>query len=357
MRHFETIQEIVLEAYRKMSSNMWDHVTGGAESETTLHRNRQALDSIAFRPRVLCNVSKIDTSTTFLGQELRIPVFLAPIGGLDQIYPQGSELALRASKDFGVYGFISSINPLSVENAFSIVGDNLVFQLYIQGDDDWIDAYLERVVESSCSAFCLSVDIAYYGRRERDLLNRHTPPGRHNGKREGFQHQARMTWDLVDKVRKRLDIPVIVKGIATAEDARLAVGHNVEVVYVSNHGGRQLDHGRGSIEVLPEIIKAVDNRAEVVIDGGFMRGTDVLKAIAMGARAIGIGKLQTWALAADGKDGVVRMLEILEDEISISMGLLGVTRLDQLNTSYLHSTLPVRVPSEFSAFPCLENAP
>lgn len=355
MDYFDTIQEIVLEAYRKMTSNLWDHVSGGAESETTLHRNRQALDSIAFRPRVLRDVSEIDTTTNFLGKEIRIPVFLAPIGSIDQIYPQGAELTLEVARDFGIYGFQSSVNPLSIEDASSMAGDSLIFQLYIQGDNAWVDAYLNRVAGSDCSAFCLTVDLAYYGRRERDLFNRYTPPGRHNGERVGFRDRACMTWDMVDKAREALDIPVIVKGIATAEDAEIAVEHNVEVVYVSNHGGRQLDHGRGCIEMLPEIIEAVDNRAEVVIDGGFMRGTDILKAIAIGARAVGIGKLSSWALAADGKDGLLRMLEILEHEISVSMGLLGVNRLDQLNTSYLYPTTPSKPPTEFSAFPLLEK--
>ncbi|MFC1863346.1 alpha-hydroxy acid oxidase [Thermodesulfobacteriota bacterium] len=355
MSNFESMQEVVLEAYRKLNSNIWDHITGGSESETALRRNRQALDSIAFRPRVLRDVSRIDTSTNFLGQEIRIPLLLAPIGSIDQIYPQGAELTLEAARDFGIYGFQSSINPLSIEDASSMIGDSLIFQLYIQGDDAWTDAYLDRIAESNCRAFCLTVDLAYYGRRERDRFNRYAPPGRHKGERDGFQYRARMTWDLVDKAHEALDIPVIVKGIATAEDARIAVEHSVEVIYVSNHGGRQLDHGRGCIEVLPEIVEAVDNKAEVVVDGGFMRGTDILKAIAIGARAVGIGKLQAWALAADGKDGVRRMLEILEEEISISMGLLGVNRLDQLDTGYLHPVPPVKASNEFSAFPYLER--
>jgi glycolate oxidase len=277
------------------------------------------------------------------------------MGNLEGICPQGSGLTLKAAKDFGILTFLSSVTGLSLEEASSMAGGNLVFQLYLQGDETWTDTYLDRIAESRCRAFCLTADIAFYGRRERDLINRHHPPGREKGGREGFQYQAAMTWDLVDKVCNRLDIPVIVKGIATAEDAGLALEHQVDVIYVSNHGGRQLDHGRGCADILPEIVDAVDNRAEILVDGGFLRGTDILKAVAMGASAVGIGKLQAWALAAGGDAGVVRMLEILEDEIFITMGLLGVSRLDELDPSYLHAASPVKVAGPISPFPNLEK--
>ncbi|MCJ7594025.1 MAG: alpha-hydroxy-acid oxidizing protein [Desulfobacterales bacterium] len=356
MSEFETIQDIVLAAYRNMSSDVWDFVCGGTESETTLLRNRQALDTLAFRPRVLRDVSKIDTSTTLLGSRLPIPVFLAPVGGLNQIDPDGAGLALRAASRFGVLKFLSSVNGcLELEEGTEIVGDSLVFQLYIRGDEAWLDAFLDRIEKANCRGLCLTVDIAVYSRRERDLFNRYRPPGREDGERDGFRYQSAMTWDFIDKVRRRLDIPLILKGIATAEDAKLAVEHGVDIVYVSNHGGRQLDHGRGCIDVLPEVIEAVSGRADVVIDSGFVRGTDILKAIALGARAVGLGKLQVWALAAGGEEGLVRMLEILKDEILTSMGLLGVTKLEELSSSYLHPAEPTRSPGEFSPFPSIEK--
>lgn len=350
---FETIQEIVLEAYHVMSRDVWDYVSGGTESETSLRRNRAALDRLAFRPRVLRNVTRIDTSTVFLNRKLRIPVFLAPMAEMDQLNPEGPLPCLRVARGFGTLFFLSSVNPLSVEGAS---GEGLVFQLYMQGDHAWLDAYLDRMENVGCHALCLTVDTAIYSRRERDLINRYKPPGRRGKPRKGFEYQAAMTWDLVDAVRKRLHVPLIVKGITTAEDARLAIEHGVEVVYVSNHGGRQLDHCRGCIDTLKEVIEAVDGNAEVVVDGGFLRGTDVLKAISLGARAVGIGKLQAWALAAGGEAGVMRMLEILENEISVSMALLGVTELAQLDPSYLREDLCVKFPGEFSPFPTLEKA-
>lgn len=356
MSGFETIQDIVLKAYRAMPSNLWEHVNGGTESEMTLLRNRQAIDSLAFRPRVLRDVSEIDTSTTFLGHKLPIPVFLAPVGGLSQIHPDGARFALQAASRSGILKFLSSVNgSLELEEASRIARNNLVFQLYIRGDDAWVDAYLNRVAKANCEGFCLTVDIAFYSRRERDLFNRYTPPGREGGDREGFRYQSALTWEFVDKLREKLDIPVIIKGIATAEDAKLAVEHGVQVVYASNHGGRQLDHGPGCIEMLSEVIEAVGGRAEVVIDGGFVRGTDILKAIALGARAVGIGKLQVWALAAGGEEGVLRMLEILKEEMKVSMGLLGVTRLDELSPSYLRPAKPVRFPGQLSPFPSIEE--
>ncbi|MDP2646016.1 MAG: alpha-hydroxy acid oxidase [Desulfobacterales bacterium] len=353
MGDFETIQEIVLAAYRKMTSDIWDHVTGGSESETTLRRNRQSLDSLAFRPRVLRDVTGIDSSTTFLGRHFALPVFLAPVGSLEDIYPEGGLACLRAAAAFGIPMFLSSVVKMQLETAAATTEKNLVFQLYVQGDADWVDRNLERVEKSGCTAFCLTVDTAIYSRRERNLFNRYAPSGRRRGPREGFNYQATMTWDLVDKIRNRFDIPVIVKGIATAEDARLAVEHGVQVIYVSNHGGRQLDHGRASIDVLPGVVEAVDGRADVLVDGGFVRGSDILKAIALGARAVGIGKLQAWALAAGGEATLTGMLEILEKEIAVNMALLGVTRLDQLDSSYLHPATPVTFPDAFSPFPSL----
>jgi len=355
MSTFETIQEIVLKAYRAMSPDLWEHVSGGTESETTLRRNRQALDRIAFRPRVLRNVAAIDTSATFLGSKLPIPVFLAPMGGMDLLYPEGALLCLRASAGFGVPFFLSSVSQLELEIAAGTGAENLVFQPYVVGDEAWLDTQLERTVKAGCRAFCLTVDLACYSRRERDLINRYAPRVRRSQAREVAEYLAGITWEVVARIRDRLDIPFILKGIATGEDARLAVEHGVDVVYVSNHGGRQLDHGRGSIDVLPEVVEAANGKAEVMVDGGFVRGSDILKAIALGARAVGIGKLQAWALAAGGDQAVTRMLEILEDEIRVSMGLLGVVRLDQLDPSYLHADIAVTFPGEFSPFPTLEK--
>jgi glycolate oxidase len=157
----------------------------------------------------------------------------------------------------------------------------------------------------------------------------------------------------VDRLKAKLKIPLILKGIATAEDAKMAVDHGVDMVYVSNHGGRQLDHGRGSMDVLPEVVKAVNQQATIIVDGGINRGTDIVKAIAAGADMVGIGRMQCFGLAADGSAGLVRTLELLEAEVNICLGLLGVNSLKELNTSYLHAVQALEPSSVLSAFPLL----
>ncbi len=158
-------------------------------------------------------------------------------------------------------------------------------------------------------------------------------------------------------IKDKYKIPLVIKGIATAEDAAIALDHGVEWIYVSNHGGRQLDHGRGAMHVLPEIAAAVAGRARIMIDGSFCRGTDIVKAIASGADLVGIGRLQCWALAAAGEAGVLRMLELLEDEVIRCLGLLGVTSFAELDKSYLHAATPTNLPDVFSAFPLLDIEP
>jgi glycolate oxidase len=197
------------------------------------------------------------------------------------------------------------------------------------------------------------VDVASYSRRERDLVGRFVKPWRARAA-EGAAFQAGLSWDHVKRFKDKHDVPLIIKGIATVEDAEIAVQHGVEVVYVSNHGGRQLDHGLGSAAVLPDIVKAVKGKAEVWVDGGFMRGSDVVKGIALGASVVGIGRLTGLGLAAAGVPGLVRTLELLEEEIRICLGLLGVTSYRELTPQHLAAAPSVNAPDTFSAFPHLQ---
>jgi glycolate oxidase len=212
----------------------------------------------------------------------------------------------------------------------------------------WVEALVARVKKAGYQALCLTVDTAYYGRRERQMMDRWLPPSR---RMVGYEHRAALTWETMDAIKEMAGLPFILKGVATAEDAALAVQHGVSAVYISNHGGRQLDHGRGTIEMLPEIVAAVAGKAEIVLDGGITRGSDVLKALALGAKAVAIGKLQGWGLGAAGQEGLVRVLELLESEIITSMGLLGVTRVDQLKPEHLCKVQPIGPTHEMSAFP------
>ena len=221
----------------------------------------------------------------------------------------------------------------------------------MRGDRDWVDDHARRAKECGYDAFALTVDLDHYGRRERDLAKRFRTTARRRA--VGPEFQMRFCWDDVKRLKDRFDIPLILKGIATAEDAEIACEHGIEAVYVSNHGGRQLDHGRGAVEVLPEVVKAVAGRAEVMVDGGVLRGADVVKAMILGADAVGIGRLTGYAIAAAGRAGLVRMLELLEHEIRICLGLLGVNGYGELDATFLHRAPAVAEPHAVSAFPLL----
>ena len=350
---FQTLHEIVRAARMNLAPGPWDYLVGGTETETTLRRNRLAIDSMAFRPRVLRDVSRIDTGSTFFGRRLRIPVMLAPVGSIETFTPGGGATAAKASGAFGVAQMLSSACNPGLEATAAAADNFRIFQLYVRGDDAFVDDHVRRAKDNGYPVFCMTVDTAMYSRRERDLARRFVKPWRVRATGQDFQ--AALSWDNVKRFKDRHDLPLILKGIATGEDAAIACDLGVEGVYVSNHGGRQLDHGRGSLDVLPEVVKAVDGRATVIVDGGFMRGTDVVKGIAMGAHAVGLGRLTCLGLAAAGDAGLVRALELLEDEIRIALGLLGVTRYAELDRSYLHAAPVVTPPHIMSAFPLIEQ--
>jgi glycolate oxidase len=348
---FLTLQEIYEAAKRNLKPGPWAYLIGGAETETTVKRNRHALDTIAFRPRVLRDVSTVDSTWTFMGQKVRLPVMLAPIGGLDSIVEGGAAAAARGAAAFGVPQMLSSVCKPGLEETAAAAKTVRSFQLYVRGDDAWVDDHVRRAKDNGFTSFCLTVDVAAYSRRERDLLGRFVKPWRATAG-AGQPYQSGLSWTQVKRFKDKYpDLPLIIKGIATVEDALLCVEHGVEVVYVSNHGGRQLDHGLGSTAVLPDVVKAVGGKAQVWVDGGYMRGTDVVKAIALGAKTVGLGRLTGLALGAAGPEGLVRALEILEDEVRICLGLLGVTSFAELTPAHVTTAPAVGMPDIFSAFP------
>lgn len=352
---FLTLQEIVAAARANTAPGPWSYLIGGAETETTVRRNRLALDSIAFRPRVLRDMSKIDSGAMFLGKRVRLPVMLAPIGGLESLVEGGAASAAKGAAQFGVPQMLSSVCQPGLEATAAAADTVRVFQLYVRGDDAWVDDHVRRAKDNGYSAFCLTVDVAMYSRRERDIVGRFVKPWRATAP-AGSAYQSGLSWDQVKRyMDKHADkhFPLIIKGIATAEDAEIALQHGVEVIYVSNHGGRQLDHGLGSMSVLPQVVAAVAGRAEVWVDGGFMRGTDVVKAIALGAKTVGLGRLPCLGLAAAGVPGLHRTLEILENEVQTCLGLLGVASFAELTPQYVVAAPPVGEHAVFSAFPLL----
>jgi glycolate oxidase len=349
-----TTTELVALAKKRLTEAAWDFIVGGAETETTIIRNRQALDSIAFRPRVLRNVEHASPAAHFLGMQHRIPVLLAPIASLTDVDPEGVLPVARAAREFGCLLLVSSVTQPSFEEVGRAAGERFALQLYTDGDEKWVLDTAKRAAQVGAKALCLTVDVPTFGRRERHIHRRHAMAGRPFGAlRSGEAHRGRADWKLVEKLKRAVKLPLMVKGIQTAEDADLCVKHGVDIIYVSNHGGRQLDHGRGAIELLPEVISVARGKAQFVVDGGFMRGTDILKAVSRGAAMVGVGKLQALALGAAGQHGVVRMLEILETELTVNMKLLGANCLDDLDGTYLQPATPVTACGALSALPLL----
>jgi isopentenyl diphosphate isomerase/L-lactate dehydrogenase-like FMN-dependent dehydrogenase len=327
--HFLTLPEIQRAAKRLLPPGPYGYGAGGAETETTLRRNRQALQQLAIRQRVLVDVRHVDLRTTFLGMELPLPVAIAPMGGLVVFHPQGDVEMVRGAAPSGNLAVVSGVTGWPVEEVAQAAKGPLIFQLYFGGPRSWVQELMERVEASGYRAVCLTVDLQKYGRRERDLHLRYDPRaarlGAPNPPPPDMDYQARLTWDDVAWLQSVLSIPFGIKGILTAEDARLAVEAGVKIIWVSNHGGRQLDSTQATIDALPEIVEAVDGRAEIMIDGGFRRGTDIIKGLALGANVVVMGRTMLWGLTAGGAAGVARTLQILREELETSLGLCGQT--------------------------------
>ena len=333
MTDFLTNTEIVRAAKAALEPTAWDYIVGGSETEMTLRRNREAIEGIAFRPRILRDVQTIDTSTKLLGTKLSIPYILAPVGSLQTITPAGSVGQVRGAIAAGTLPVISSVSEPTLEEAAAAVPGDKWFQLYVRGDIDWLADIIKRIRKSGYKALVITVDVAHYSNRERQQMHRWVPEGRREVGGKNFQ--AALDWKVLDKIRSLAKMPVIVKGIQTHEDAKIALKRGLDGIWVSNHGGRQLDHARGSLDILPEVVDVVRGKIPVIVDGGFMRGTDVIKGIAMGADVVAGGKMHAWALGAGGQPALERMLELMRIEIETTMALLGVTSLKQLNGSYL----------------------
>src|SRR5215212_1468961 len=348
MPDFVSNEEIVMAAHKNLEQGAWDYLVGGSESETTLRRNRLAFDKVAFRPRILVDVSTVDPSTTFMGQTLRIPAILAPIGSLQTFDPSGALGSTRAATEFGIMHAVSSVTQPALEETAAATDTPKIFQLYVHGDMDWVNDIIGRVKQAGYAALALTVDVAHYSRRERPMLTRYQPPSRRAAPSRSWQ--AGLTWDTMERIRELAGLPFMVKGIQTAEDAEIAVARGVDTLWVTNHGGRQIDHGQGSLDVLPEVVQVAKGKANIIVDGGVQRGSDILKAVALGADAVALGRLQGWGLAAGGQAGVVRMLEILEDEMVSTMALAGLPSLAHLTPQSVCKAEPVTPPHEMSAW-------
>jgi isopentenyl diphosphate isomerase/L-lactate dehydrogenase-like FMN-dependent dehydrogenase len=349
---FQNLHEFVKAARFNLNRNNYDYVVGATETETTLARNRSSLDSIAFKPRVLRNVRHVDCTSTLFGRKTRLPVMIAPVGGLQLFWDGGVATVAEAAGEFGVPVMQSSATEPPLEEVAKRAPDaHKIFQLYVRGDDSFVDDYYKRSQKAGYAPqFCFTVDLAHYSRRERDLVKRYSRWSGRN--QQEHEIQSSLDWALIERFKKRNpEAQVVIKGIQTAEDAQICIDSGIAGIYVTNHGGRALDHARGAMDILPEVVDVVKGRATIIVDGAFYRATDVLKAIALGANAVGLGRLYCYALAAAGRPGIVRMLELLEDEMRRDLGLMGCESIAKLDSSYVCKMTPVKVADVFSAYP------
>jgi isopentenyl diphosphate isomerase/L-lactate dehydrogenase-like FMN-dependent dehydrogenase len=263
------------------------------------------------------------------------PVAVAPMGGLILFHPEGDLEMARGAAKADTLQFLSGASGWPVDAVAAASPGIKMFQLYHHGDRGWVADLLAKVEASGYLAVCLTVDVQVYGRRERDIVHRYNPRDAMakapNPRGPNSEYQARLTWDDVDWLRKTTKLPVGIKGIMTARDARRAVEAGVELIWVSNHGGRQLDHTQATIDALPPIVEAVAGRASIVVDGGFSRGTDVIKGLARGADVVAVGRTALWGLAADGANGVACALGILRTELRTALALSGQTSVKGLS--------------------------
>jgi isopentenyl diphosphate isomerase/L-lactate dehydrogenase-like FMN-dependent dehydrogenase len=330
-------------AQAKMNPAFWDFYRGGSDDEVTLRANRTAFERIRLRPRVLVDVSAgaLNMRTTVLGTPVSMPILVAPTGLHSLAHPEGECATAQGAGMANTLMVASTTATRSIEEIAQAASGPLWFQLYVYPSFQVAEKLVRRAEAAGYRAIVLTVDLPYLGNREKDRRNNITIPpepfyeANFVDVEEKGKPWVPLTWESLSWLRSITSLPILVKGILTAEDAVLAVEHGVAGIIVSNHGGRQLDTALASIDALPEIVEAVTGRCEVYLDGGIRRGTDILKALALGARAVLVGRPILWGLAANGAQGVFQVLEILRKELELSMALAGRPTLDSIDRTLL----------------------
>ena len=372
------IEDLRRLARRRLPKVVFDYVDGGAEGEVTLRENRRAFDALTFRPRHAVGLPAGDLRTSVLGTELALPVLLAPVGYSRVMHRAGEPAAARAAGAAGTAYILSTVSGHSLEDVKRASAGTVWYQLYLVGGREVAEAAIERARRAGYSALVVTIDTAVAGLRERDVKNGMTQllggrllakipflpqllahprwlasflldggvPRLANVVLPGVGPmplvdvttalaRAAITWDDLRWLRDAWRGPIVVKGVLTGDDARCAVDAGAAAVVVSNHGGRQLDGVPASLRVLPEVVTAVNGRAEVLMDGGVRRGSDVIKAICLGARAVLVGRAYAYGLAAAGEAGVGRALEILRADMERTLKLLGCGSVTKLDRSFV----------------------
>ena len=325
-------------AEERLSEHARAYFFGGAGDEWTLRENVAAFSRWMLRPRYLVDVSSVSTETTVLGEEVSMPVLVAPMAMQRLAHDEGERLTARGAAAAGTVMCLSSVSTVKPRLvAEAAPGGKRWFQVYVFEDRAMTRELVEQAVDSGYSALVLTIDMPFLGRRERDLRVAFEVPAEFEVPSLGGIEPA-LTWDDLESISS-YGLPVVVKGLMTREDAKLACEHGAAAVVVSNHGGRQLDGVGATINALPEVVDGVAGRCEVYMDGGVRRGIDVLKALALGARAVLVGRPILWGLAADGERGVARVLELLHEEVRVGLGLLGCCSPGDVSRSHVQPTL------------------
>src|SRR5579875_3373153 len=335
-------------ARRELPPAHWGYMASGVDDDATVKMNREGFRHFALRPRRLADVSKVDFKTEIFGVAWEAPIFLSPVGGQKMFHPEGEVAVARAARAKKTTQILSSATSTPVEDVAKALGAPLWYQLYMPVQWEGTEKLVRRVEDAGCPVLVWTIDLlggrnletAERFRRmdTRECAGCHSSPrgGRtqselpmYRGIEGGFNPPF-ATWETLDKLRKFTKMKLLLKGVETREDARLAAEHGVDGIIVSNHGGRATETGRGTIQELSEVIDGAGPRVPVVVDGGFRRGTDVFKALALGARAVGIGRPYVWALSAFGQEGVERVLDILRAELTLTMRQCGTPSIQQI---------------------------
>ena len=350
---FVTLGDLEAAAAAKVPENVWAFVQGGAGEETTLRANRDAFHRRTLRPRVLTGVDTLDLNTRILEEPVGAPFFLSPAAYQGLLDAAGEIATARAARDAGVLAVFSTLSTFSLEAIAESAPNGLRwFQLYLQPEFETNQRLLARAERAGYRAVVLTTDMPVLANRDRQIRGRVAvdspapigngaeirPPARApvlRGDHYTLGPETSATWEILDRLRATTSLPLIVKGILTREDARQAADHGARAVVVSNHGGRQLDGAPAALEVLSEVVEEVGTEVEVYFDSGVRRGSDILMALALGARAVGIGRPVLWALAVGGEAGVARLLTLLKLDLATVMAVTGRTRISAIDRSLL----------------------
>lgn len=337
-------------AREKVPPAHFGYLISGVDSDGTLRANREGYNRYQILPRRLVNVQDVDMSVKVLGAEANTPIFLSPIGGTGAFHRDADVGVAKAAASKGAHMFLSTQASSPIEEVAQARGAPLWFQLYSTNRWDYTEALLKRAEAAGCSAVALTVDLPggrntetsqVLAREDERFCEECHYPGNNKPMFEGMDMSGvglvdpTLTWDVIGRLKEVTEMKVIIKGIETAFDAAQAVAHGADGVVVSNHGGRATDTGRGTIECLPEVVAAVNGRIPVIVDGGIRRGTDVFKALALGASAVGIGRPYCWGLGAFGQAGVERVLDLLNRELAICMRGSGTTSIAGITEAYV----------------------